>query len=393
MFFSFSLPLAYPIHLSKMPSNIVDFGAMCTDAASALSKATQAVEDSNWAESADSYASAVKTLEEALLRALCNRANSLVQLDRFVECIEVSERAISLAKNEAEPHYWCALGNEKMMAFSTAAKYYRTASKLEKDLAVRMSYNEGSQRCSIKAADAKAQLSKKKETDTASLEKARAEAEISRVARAKANSAPLAPAAAGSAQAGNVKIDWYQSGTVVSLDVFAKGADKEKSTVTIGEKRLEMKLSVPGKEPFVFDKVLFSEVDPSRSSWTVTKYKVEVRLRKKEEIKWVALDGAGDVASAAVAASAIAQRRMAAANEKQKNWNSKIEEELKDYKEDDSAMSVFRDMYKGVDDDTRRAMVKSYSESGGQVLSTDWGKVKKEKVVYKPVSERNKDDD
>ncbi len=37
--------------------------------------------------------------------------------------------------------------------------------------------------------------------------------------------------------------------------------------------------------------------------------------------------------------------------------------------------ALFRTLYKDADDDTRRAMVKSYQESGGTVLSTNWDEV------------------
>ena len=41
---------------------------------------------------------------------------------------------------------------------------------------------------------------------------------------------------------------------------------------------------------------------------------------------------------------------------------------------------LFRTLYADADDDTRRAMVKSYQESGGTVLSTNWAEVGKEAV-------------
>ena len=44
----------------------------------------------------------------------------------------------------------------------------------------------------------------------------------------------------------------------------------------------------------------------------------------------------------------------------------------------------FQRLYADADDDTRRAMLKSYQESGGTTLSTNWDEVGKGKVEVKP---------
>jgi suppressor of G2 allele of SKP1 len=55
-----------------------------------------------------------------------------------------------------------------------------------------------------------------------------------------------------------------------------------------------------------------------------------------------------------------------------------------DEDEGDPVNHFFRKLYKGADDDTRRAMMKSYMESNGTALSTNWSEVKKGKVETKP---------
>ena len=53
---------------------------------------------------------------------------------------------------------------------------------------------------------------------------------------------------------------------------------------------------------------------------------------------------------------------------------------------DSTLNSFFQKIFGDADDDTKRAMMKSYSESGGTTLSTNWDEVKKAKVDVKPPS-------
>lgn len=80
---------------------------------------------------------------------------------------------------------------------------------------------------------------------------------------------------------------------------------------------------------------------------------------------------------------------------KHKNWEGITENILSTEKEkstdedpnvggDATLNSFFQKMYADADEDTRRAMLKSYSESGGTTLSTNWDEVGKGKVTVKP---------
>nr|GMD56719.1 protein SGT1 homolog B-like [Ipomoea batatas] len=74
---------------------------------------------------------------------------------------------------------------------------------------------------------------------------------------------------------------------------------------------------------------------------------------------------------------------------KGKNWDkleAQMKKEEKEEKLDgDAALNkFFRDIYQDADEDTRRAMMKSFVESNGTVLSTNWKEVGSKKVEGSP---------
>jgi suppressor of G2 allele of SKP1 len=58
-----------------------------------------------------------------------------------------------------------------------------------------------------------------------------------------------------------------------------------------------------------------------------------------------------------------------------------------DSDEGDPVNAFFKKLYKDADEDTRRAMMKSYIESNGTALSTNWAEVGKGKVETSPPGE------
>jgi suppressor of G2 allele of SKP1 len=76
-----------------------------------------------------------------------------------------------------------------------------------------------------------------------------------------------------------------------------------------------------------------------------------------------------------------------------KNWDAVVSEELSSkneagedefQEEGDHVNAFFKKLYKDADPDTRRAMMKSFQESNGTSLSTNWSEVQNKKFETQP---------
>jgi len=65
------------------------------------------------------------------------------------------------------------------------------------------------------------------------------------------------------------------------------------------------------------------------------------------------------------------------------NWD-KIDVQEEEAKGEDALNKVFKDIYKNGTEEQKRAMMKSFQESGGTVLSTNWEDVGKRNVEGTP---------
>ena len=239
------------------------------------------------------------------------------------------------------------------------------------------------------------------------------------------------PAAAASAApvsvqtpASKIRHEWYQTNDNVIVTLFCKGIPKDQATVEIKQNSLEAAFPLPTGSDFQFSlDPLYSNIDRVRSYYKIMSTKAEFTLMKATPgQKWATIEGASaasaddtelhsnDISDETAKRAAVANKTTKSApayptssKSGPKNWDKvaadlskrpkkdvkdgeegETEEPGIDEEEGDPATNFFKMLYKGADEDTKRAMMKSYQESNGTALSTNWNEVSKGLVETSP---------
>ncbi|ODQ56010.1 SGS-domain-containing protein [Saitoella complicata NRRL Y-17804] len=207
-----------------------------------------------------------------------------------------------------------------------------------------------------------------------------ADSAASATSTAAAAPAPSTPAVPPAPQ--KVRHEWYQTPAAINLTFFAKGIPSDKVSVQFQPITFSISFPLADGSDYIYEiDPLGGKIDVENSSHKVMSTKIEIKLAKATGgQQWATLEGAEVLPDpkASVHAYPTSSRNGP------KNWESlstNLDSATGPDAEPigDAALNqLFQTLYKDADEDTRKAMIKSYTESGGTKLSTNWSEVGKE---------------
>ncbi|KAG2224261.1 hypothetical protein INT45_000292 [Circinella minor] len=187
---------------------------------------------------------------------------------------------------------------------------------------------------------------------------------------------PVAPTPEGV----RARHEWFQNDAFITIEVFIKNVKKDAVELNFFDKSLSLTIKMPTGSDYSLElDPLAHEILPKESLYKVLSTKIEIKLKKKMDgIKWGMLEGEDEIVNTMANASNT---------RKAKDWDKLAREIEKDADkpEGDAALNtLFQQIYGGADEDTKRAMMKSFVESNGTCLSTNWSEVGAKTVETKP---------
>lgn len=213
-----------------------------------------------------------------------------------------------------------------------------------------------------------------------------------------------------------IRHEWYQNTEHVYFTLLAKGVPKEQTQVDIMQRSLS--LSFPLATGASYDLTidpLFGPVKPEKCISRVMPTKIEIILAKATPgQKWHALESDEPADATKVGAEESKEDEVKRAvftdtaprgpayptssKSGPKDWDkitkdlrtadgdgkSKFADDDDDDAGGDEANAFFKKLFKNATPETQRAMMKSYTESNGTALSTNWEEVSKGPVPTEP---------
>ena len=344
----------------------------------------------------DEFEDAVKHYTEALAldpknyNALVRRSQAYCKLRQFERAAMDAQKAIDVDPEKSVAYYRKAEACFDNDEYSSARRAAREALKHNPSAKEKKEMQILLEKCQAELAeeDDEEEDEKKAKEEEEKAKKAKEEEEKAKAAAAAAPAPAAAAAAAAPVPTGpKVRHDWLQNNDAVTITLYVKSGDRHGVSVEFEKRTASVTIQLADNHEYSMEWELFDEIVPDKSSYQTLNTKVEVRLVKAHPgVQWRTLtSNAGEDPS--VPHQTPPSSAPTSSKNGPKNWDKiAAEAEADEPKpEGDAALdALFKQIFANGTDDQRRAMIKSYTESGGTVLSTNWDEVKAKHVDGAP---------
>ena len=387
------------------PSSTPDLQDMTAEAS--LSLADSYFVDENMEEAIDAYAAAISLSRDTdvtlRFRSLSHRSAAFYTMGRYKEALEDANQALlstgpsGLRSGEGEMcHKRSGVAAFQLQEYLKAKEAFQQAGQLASlNQRSDASYKEWIRQCEEKLepppAERKQPASKKSPPAAATTENKSAPPKEATASVSSPATAPEPPAKVANTTNNRPtmpKYQYYQSDKVMTISVLEATVKEEDLKVDFQPKWLTVTLRKGGVDFTVIAGALYGDIDVDKSKVVIKEEKVLIKLRKIDVGEWHELFGKAQDSkpppkpknSTEKTSDATTTRARPYASHR--DWDSieksLVEEEKNEKPEGDEAMNkLFKQIYAGASDETKRAMIKSYQTSGGTVLSTNWDEVSK----------------
>jgi SGS domain/CS domain len=352
----------------------------------------------------------VSTIHELIFHILLHRSACYIQLKQYEKSLSAAKDALSASRqvNSSElkekelmqkelefVHRQCAIAAFELKDYALSYESFQTALEYSSSYAKLYDsqyYEEWMRKC-------QAQLSQSiNTTDTAPVA----------ASQSKTAVAASSPPSFSKLDIANMtpKYQYYQNDTTMTIVLLEPNVQASDLIVDYSEQHIHVQLRKLGCDLQIIHGELFDAIVPEKCKTSYRTDKVLIKLHKKNvNYEWQTLlsaakakakkENTNEVKSASSTATSsdadmtyVTGKSSAKSSSStsaipkpyasQKNWDE-IEKELEAEQEppvgDEAMNRLFQQIYANANEDTRRAMIKSYQTSGGTVLSTNWEEV------------------